>query len=188
MPNIFLAWQPASWIGLAFQHPDSLPVIFNNHSGNTLVQAYPRLRPSASRRTSLAPAPSRCETGTWFWFTTSALYQQNSACLTAPAVVWCVCVSMRHVTQLLHANAAAQQKWKAFASQAFVNGGVGPSRPVIFRIGGSPVPGLCQGLQEGIRGMRVGGRRTFTVPAEAGFGNVNVVAPYAAVPAGSDLR
>ncbi|GFH08414.1 peptidylprolyl isomerase [Haematococcus lacustris] len=44
------------------------------------------------------------------------------------------------------------------------DGGLGVMRPIILRLGGGPVPGVCAGLQQGVRGMRVGGRRTFVVP------------------------
>lgn len=37
-------------------------------------------------------------------------------------------------------------------------------RPVIIRLSGDPVPGICVGLRKGLEGMRVGGKRTFVVP------------------------
>lgn len=58
------------------------------------------------------------------------------------------------------------------------DGGRGALRPVIIRLGGGPVPGICAGLQDGLKGMRVGGRRTFTVPASLGFGGETVLGPY----------
>ena len=45
------------------------------------------------------------------------------------------------------------------------------NRPTIVRLGGDPVPGLVRGLKAGLQGMRVGGRRTISVPAELGFGD-----------------
>ena len=44
-------------------------------------------------------------------------------------------------------------------------------RPVVIRLGGDPMPGLVKGLKQGLEGMRVGGRRTITVPAYLGFGD-----------------
>ncbi|KAL6748957.1 hypothetical protein V8C86DRAFT_2863006 [Haematococcus lacustris] len=67
------------------------------------------------------------------------------------------------------------------------DGGLGVMRPIILRLGGGPVPGVCAGLQQGVRGMRVGGRRTFVVPPELGF-STSVNAPYATVPLGSSLQ
>jgi FKBP-type peptidyl-prolyl cis-trans isomerase len=55
---------------------------------------------------------------------------------------------------------------------------MGALRPVIIRLGGEPVPGVCKGLNRGITGMRVGGRRTFTVPSVLGFGSGMVLGPY----------
>lgn len=42
---------------------------------------------------------------------------------------------------------------------------MGVLRPAIIRLGGDPVPGVCKGLRLGLEGMRVGGKRSFVVPA-----------------------
>uniref|UniRef100_A0A7R9V545 peptidylprolyl isomerase n=1 Tax=Chlamydomonas euryale TaxID=1486919 RepID=A0A7R9V545_9CHLO len=68
------------------------------------------------------------------------------------------------------------------------DGGEGVLRPAAVQLGGSPVPGICQGLRIGLTGMTVGGKRTFTVPSELGFRGATVGAPYALVPGGSSLR
>lgn len=70
---------------------------------------------------------------------------------------------------------------------AYRDGGNGVLRPAIITLGGAPVPGICAGLQQGLAGMRVGGRRTFHVPPGLGFGEATVLAPYGVVPGGSDL-
>jgi hypothetical protein len=63
------------------------------------------------------------------------------------------------------------------------DGGAGKTRPAVVRLGGAPTqPGVCLGLQEALSGMRIGGRRTVTVPAALGFGNQPALAPYAIVP------
>lgn len=60
----------------------------------------------------------------------------------------------------------------------YLDGGKGALRPVAIRLGGAPVPGVCEGLQRGVEGMVVGGRRTFLVPAALGFGGSTVRGPY----------
>lgn len=61
-------------------------------------------------------------------------------------------------------------------------------RPAVIRLDvGNPVPGIPPGLIKGIEGMRVGGKRTFEVPPELGFGSSAVRSPYATVPADSTL-
>lgn len=62
--------------------------------------------------------------------------------------------------------------------QFYRDGGKGKLRPALITLGGPPVPGVCAGLQQGIEGMRVGGRRTFTVPPALGFGAATVLGPY----------
>lgn len=72
---------------------------------------------------------------------------------------------------------------------AYRDGGPGVFRPNLVRLGGDPVPGLCPGLLEGLRGMSVGGKRTITVPASLGFGTtLDVLAPYSIVPKSSTLK
>jgi hypothetical protein len=68
------------------------------------------------------------------------------------------------------------------------DGGPGVFRPVVVRLSGSPVPGITLGLQQGIAGMTIGGKRSIKVPAQLGFGQQTVLAPYAIVPAGASLR
>lgn len=70
---------------------------------------------------------------------------------------------------------------------AYRDGGRGILRPIIVWLNDSPVPGVTQGLKEGLLGMRVGGKRTFTVPAGQGFGASTVLGPYAVIPGGSAL-
>lgn len=41
----------------------------------------------------------------------------------------------------------------------------GVLRPIVIRLGTDPVPGLCRGLRQGLQGMRIGGERSFLVPA-----------------------
>eukprot|EP00879_Flechtneria_rotunda_P022549 GHRR01023805.1.p1 GENE.GHRR01023805.1~~GHRR01023805.1.p1 ORF type:complete len:119 (+),score=24.53 GHRR01023805.1:145-501(+) len=72
--------------------------------------------------------------------------------------------------------------------QKYRDGGEGVLRPLAFRLSGYPQPGICQGLQEAVLGMKIGGRRTVLVPPEYGFGNMPALAPFAAVPARSQLR
>lgn len=69
----------------------------------------------------------------------------------------------------------------------YIDGGPGVNRPSIVRLGGGPVPGICEGLKQGLLGTRVGSVRTFEVPAELGFGSQSVAGPYAVVPGGSTL-
>ena len=47
--------------------------------------------------------------------------------------------------------------------QRYRDAGEGVSRPLILRVGGDPVPGVCVGLAQGILGMTIGGRRRITV-------------------------
>lgn len=49
------------------------------------------------------------------------------------------------------------------------------------------VPGVPQGLKDGICGMRVGGERTIRVPPALGFGADAVAAPFGDVPPNSTL-
>jgi hypothetical protein len=37
---------------------------------------------------------------------------------------------------------------------------------VVVRVGGDPVPGICEGLTQGIMGMTVGSRRRIVVPPD----------------------
>ena len=48
--------------------------------------------------------------------------------------------------------------------------------------------GAHAGLRAALLGMRVGGKKTVTVPPELGFGQAQVAAPYGVVPPGSTLR
>ncbi|KAG2428157.1 hypothetical protein HXX76_011837 [Chlamydomonas incerta] len=67
------------------------------------------------------------------------------------------------------------------------DGGAGVLRPAAIALGGGPTPGICEGLQQALSGMSIGGKRTVRVPPELGFGGTAVGAPYAIVPAGSTL-
>ena len=82
----------------------------------------------------------------------------------------------------------APQPPKPTAPQTYRDGGPGALRPLAVRLGGSPVPGVCAGLQDALLGMRVGGRRVVAIPPERGFGDRPALAPYAVVPPGSGVR
>lgn len=53
---------------------------------------------------------------------------------------------------------------------------------------GIRLPGVCEGLEEGIRTMRAGGKRLIAVPGSLGFGEAGVRAPLGKVPPNSALR
>lgn len=50
-------------------------------------------------------------------------------------------------------------------------------REVVWSFGGKLGPPLCRGLEEGVRGMRQGGRRVVVVPAALAFGSDGVSFP-----------
>lgn len=52
--------------------------------------------------------------------------------------------------------------------------------PLDFKVGGG---GIITGFDEGVKGMKVGGKRTVLIPASMGYGNVAV----SAIPANSNL-
>ena len=56
-----------------------------------------------------------------------------------------------------------------------------------FQLGIRP-PGVCEGLEEGIRTMRAGGKRLIAVPGSLGFGGAGIRAPLGTVPPNSALR
>ena len=56
-----------------------------------------------------------------------------------------------------------------------------------FQLGIRP-PGVCEGLEEGIRTMRAGGKRLIAVPGSLGFGEAGIRAPLGKVPPNSALR
>ena len=56
-----------------------------------------------------------------------------------------------------------------------------------FQLGIRP-PGVCEGLEEGIRTMRAGGKRLIAVPSSLGFGEAGIRAPLGKVPPNSALR
>jgi len=69
------------------------------------------------------------------------------------------------------------------------DGGEGKLRPVSIKLGGDPVPGITQGLQTAILGMRINGTTKVSISPKLGFGNTtSVLAPYAVVPPGSILE
>ncbi|KIY97894.1 peptidyl-prolyl cis-trans isomerase, FKBP-type [Monoraphidium neglectum] len=68
------------------------------------------------------------------------------------------------------------------------DGGLGVLRPLALRLGGSPLPGICAGLQSALTGMTVGGRRVVLCPPELAFGAQAAAAPYAIVPPNSAVR
>ncbi len=68
-----------------------------------------------------------------------------------------------------------------------INPAVGAPRAVSLRAD-DVQPGVVTGLRTALLGMRVGGKRTVTVPPELGFGQTAVAAPYGIVPPGSTLR
>ena len=94
------------------------------------------------------------------------------------------------------------------ASSVSIQPAAAVPRAISLRVG-DVQPGVCAGLRTALLGMRVGGKRTVTVPPELGFGQVRptplplaalptrlrkprvqaqVAAPYAVVPPGSTLR
>lgn len=75
-----------------------------------------------------------------------------------------------------------------FPRQKYRDGGRGVFRPLAFRLSGFPQPGVCEGLQQALLGMKIGGQRSVLVPPQLGFGSAAVLAPYAGVPANSMLR
>lgn len=57
----------------------------------------------------------------------------------------------------------------------------------MVRLSGAPQPGICEGLQQALIGLTIGGKRVVKVPSSLGFGGSPVLAPYAMVPGGSEL-
>ena len=78
-----------------------------------------------------------------------------------------------HYTGWLYAPSSSTQRGAKFDSS---NDGA----PFRFKLGAGSV---IKGWEEGIRGMKVGGKRTLIVPAEMGFGKQGL----GPVPAGSNL-
>jgi FKBP-type peptidyl-prolyl cis-trans isomerase FkpA len=66
-----------------------------------------------------------------------------------------------HYTGWLYDAAAADHKGKKFDSSRDRND------PFTFRLGGGEV---IRGWDEGVAGMKVGGRRTLTIPSDMGYG------------------
>lgn len=66
-----------------------------------------------------------------------------------------------HYTGWLYDTTAADNKGKTFDSSR------DRSEPFTFRLGGGEV---IRGWDEGVAGMKVGGRRTLTIPSEYGYG------------------
>jgi hypothetical protein len=93
----------------------------------------------------------------------------------------------------LHASAGTLGDGQVFDSTRgddlkYRDGGYGVYRPAVVRISGSPVPGICLGLQQAIQGMKIGGKRVAKVPASLAFGDKTVLAPFAIVPGGSTVQ
>lgn len=61
------------------------------------------------------------------------------------------------------------------SAAAYDTGVVG--REIVWSFGGKLGPPLCRGLEEGVRGMRQGGRRVVVVPASLAFGSDGVAFP-----------
>ena len=66
-----------------------------------------------------------------------------------------------HYTGWLYDTTAADNKGKKFDSSR------DRSEPFTFRLGGGEV---IRGWDEGVAGMKVGGRRTLTIPSDYGYG------------------
>ena len=67
-----------------------------------------------------------------------------------------------HYTGWLYNEGAADHKGRKFDSSKDSN------RPFTFRLGAGQV---IQGWDEGVAGMKVGGRRTLTIPPDFGYGS-----------------
>ena len=66
-----------------------------------------------------------------------------------------------HYTGWLYDAAAAEHKGKKFDSSRDRND------PFVFQLGGGQV---IKGWDQGVEGMKVGGQRTLTIPADLGYG------------------
>lgn len=66
-----------------------------------------------------------------------------------------------HYTGWLHDPTAANQRGKKFDSSK------DRGQPFAFRLGGGEV---IRGWDEGVQGMKVGGTRVLTIPADLGYG------------------
>lgn len=93
---------------------------------------------------------------------------------------------------LVHYTGVVEETGEVFDSTRgglkYRDGGRGVFRPLAFRLSGFPQPGVCEGLQQALLGMKIGGQRSVLVPPQLGFGSAAVLAPYAGVPANSMLR
>eukprot|EP00882_Tetradesmus_deserticola_P028191 GHRQ01031388.1.p1 GENE.GHRQ01031388.1~~GHRQ01031388.1.p1 ORF type:complete len:230 (+),score=48.66 GHRQ01031388.1:412-1101(+) len=93
---------------------------------------------------------------------------------------------------LVHYTGVVEETGEVFDSTRgglrYRDGGRGVFRPLAFRLSGFPQPGVCEGLQQALVGMKIGGQRSVLVPPQLGFGGAAVLAPYAGVPANSVLR
>lgn len=78
-----------------------------------------------------------------------------------------------HYTGWLYSPKSSKQRGARFDSSL-------DAAPYIFKLGGGSV---IQGWEQGIIGMKVGGKRTLIVPAELGFGKAGL----GPVPSGANL-
>ncbi|OUS45281.1 hypothetical protein BE221DRAFT_213397 [Ostreococcus tauri] len=75
--------------------------------------------------------------------------------------------------------AARVKATTARGGTAFDTDAVG--REIVWSFGGKLGPPMCRGLEEGVRGMRQGGRRVVRVPAAAAFGAEGATFPRGGV-------
>ena len=75
--------------------------------------------------------------------------------------------------------AARVKATTARGGTAFDTNAVG--REIVWSFGGKLGPPMCRGLEEGVRGMRQGGRRVVRVPAAAAFGAEGATFPRGGV-------
>jgi FKBP-type peptidyl-prolyl cis-trans isomerase len=72
--------------------------------------------------------------------------------------------------------------WLASNGKKF-DSNVGTNRPLVFRLGKNP-PEVIKGFEEGVMGMKEGGKRKLLIPPELGYGSRGA---GSAIPPNSDL-